>query len=62
MKEEREGKKERGKNREEEEDTGIRRVMQHRIERECLYQGEKKRGEIEEGKNIRGGRVRGRGR
>jgi len=36
MKEEREEKKERGKNREGEEDTGIRNVMQHRIERECL--------------------------
>jgi len=30
MKEEREGKKEREKNREGEEDTGIRSVMQHR--------------------------------
>jgi len=36
MKEEKEGKTEGGKNREEEEDRGIRSVMQLRIERECL--------------------------
>ena len=33
MKEERKGKTERGRNREGEEDTGIRSVMQHMIER-----------------------------
>jgi len=35
-KEEREGNKEEGKNREGEEDRGIRRVMHCRIERECF--------------------------
>jgi len=36
MKEEREGNKERGNNREGEEDRRVRSVMQCRIERECF--------------------------
>jgi len=43
MKEERLGNKEGGKNREGEEDRGIRSVMQCRIERECFYSREIRR-------------------
>jgi len=43
MKEERQENKEGGKNREGEEDRGIRSVMQCRIERECFYSREKRR-------------------
>ena len=43
MKEEREGNKERGNNREGEEDRRVRSVMQCRIEREYFYSREKRR-------------------
>ena len=43
-----------GKNRKGEEDRGIRSLMKSRIEMECIYQREKKRGEIDGGENRKG--------